>query len=68
MNCPIANRVNQSVTARSLSSILAADPTLRDLHGLEQIGTGNDKQTLALVQPQANRIYDLIDTDLPRPI
>ncbi len=62
----VAARVNQAVTARTLPPILSVGPTLRDLHALEQVGTGDDKQTLGLVQPLADRVYDLIDTDLNR--
>jgi len=61
-----ATRVNQALTAQSLPPILAVAPTLRDLHALEDTGTGEDKRTIALVQPLADRIYALIDAELNR--
>jgi hypothetical protein len=62
----VAAQAGQALTARSLPPILAVAPTLRDLHALEQAGTGDDKVTIALVQPLADRIYALIDAELNR--
>lgn len=62
----VAKQVNQALTAQTLPPILAVAPTLRDLHALEEAGTGDDKRTIALVQPLADRIYALIDAELNR--
>ncbi len=60
------SRVQEAATAQTLPPITNMLPTLRDLHALEQVGTGDDKQTLALVQPLGDRIYNLIDAELTR--
>ncbi len=59
-------KVNDALAATTLPPILAVAPTLRDLHALESAGTGGDIQTTSLIQPLADRIYGLIDTDLNR--
>jgi len=61
-----AKQVNQALTAQTLPPIMALAPTLRDLHALEEAGTGGETRTMALLQPLADRIYALIDAELNR--
>jgi len=62
----VTAQVNQALAAKTLPPILALVPTLRDLHALEQIGAGDDARVTALVQPLADRTYELIEAELNR--
>ncbi len=57
----VAARADAVNGAASLTPAIAG---LRDLHALEQTATGDDKQTMAIVQPLGDRVYSMIDGEL----